>query len=69
MFLENIGNDEGETGRPNRSIAGFEPGVSGRILAFLIMGQFAQQQACCQHMGYTCLKGVKELCTGVNRAH
>lgn len=58
-----------ETGRPNRLIADFEPGVSGRILAFLIMGQFAQQQACCQHMGYTCLKGVKVLCTGVNRAH
>lgn len=58
-----------ETGRPNRSIAGSEPGVSCRILAFLIMGQFAQQQTCCQQMGYTCLKGVKDLCTGVSRAH
>lgn len=58
-----------ETGRPKRSIAGFEPDVSGRILAFLIMGQFVQQQACCQQMGYTCLKGIKDLYTRVSRAH
>lgn len=70
IILPVAGSDEEEWwGRTRKSVPSCEPGVTGRILGFLIMGWSPWHWACWQQMGYTCLKGEKDLCIAVSRAH